>query len=384
MAPYFSFIVPVFNRPEEIWELLQSMVAQTYVQPFEVVIIEDGSTRSSEETILGFSGQLTIHYIKKPNTGPGDSRNYGMRRAKGSYFIILDSDCTLPNNYLKTVADSLSDAYVDCFGGPDAADSSFSALQKAINYAMTSFLTTGGIRGKKNAVDTFQPRSFNMGLSKKAFEKVGGFANIHPGEDPDLSIRLRKLGFTTKLMPEAFVYHKRRINWAKFYKQVMKFGSARPILNKWHPHSAKLTYWFPTIFVIFGMFAFIFWPLATAWPLIMYGMYFLAIFIDSLIKNKSLVVAFLSLFAVMIQFLGYGYGFLKSVLKLNFSHKKPEELFPQLFFKKQASTTYQKHCDTYIHYLHHQNHDDCRTYRRDRKWQNHSGELFQRIRHPCL
>ena len=191
----FSFIIPVYNRPNEIKELLNSLRLQTYNKTFEVVIVEDGSTISSEDVIGEYLDSVSISYYKKPNSGPGDSRNYGMARAKGNYFIVLDSDCILPPEYLKVVEESLKEDFVHCYGGPDAAHESFTAVQKAINYAMTSFLTTGGIRGGNKAVDKFQPRSFNMGISKEAYENVGGYGNIHPGEDPDLTIRIWNKGY---------------------------------------------------------------------------------------------------------------------------------------------------------------------------------------------
>ncbi len=328
----FSFIIPVYNRPEEIRELLQSLKEQEFSKTFEVVIVEDGSTESSSDVVDDFQGDLKISYYSKPNSGPGDSRNYGMKRAKGNYFIVLDSDCILPPQYLNNAHQSLSDKYIDCWGGPDAAHKSFSLVQKAINYAMTSVLTTGGIRGNKKMVNKFQPRSFNMGISKKAFEASGGFGQIHPGEDPDLSIRLWKKGFETRLIPEAFVYHKRRINWSKFYTQVKKFGTVRPILNKWHPETSKVTYWFPTLFCLGILAALLLWLLGIYLPILLYTGYFGLIFVDSLLKNKSLSIAVLSIVAVIIQFIGYGWGFLKSTLFLNFSNKKEKELFPELFF----------------------------------------------------
>ncbi|QWX82544.1 glycosyltransferase [Cellulophaga sp. HaHaR_3_176] len=330
----FSFIVPVYNRPNEIKELLDSLLEQTYTEPFEIVIVEDGSTISSEELILEYQSKLNITYLKKPNSGPGDSRNYGMERARGNYFIVLDSDCIIPPQYLVKANASLEKEYVDCYGGPDTAHESFTLVQKAINYAMTSFLTTGGIRGGKKAVDKFQPRSFNMGLSKKAFKTTGGYGNIHPGEDPDLTIRIWNAGFKTKLIPEAFVYHKRRIDWNKFYVQVNKFGMVRPILNKWHPETKKITYWFPTIFCLGFIFSVLIVILGVGYPMYLYSLYFLLLFIDSLLKNKNLAIALLSIAAVCIQFVGYGFGFLKSTLLLNFSSKKPQEVFPKLFFKK--------------------------------------------------
>lgn len=329
----FSFIIPVYNRPNEIKELLDSLWLQTYDQPFEVVIVEDGSTISSEEVIGEYVDVLSISYYKKSNSGPGDSRNYGMQKAKGNYFIILDSDCIVPPQYLIEADKSLQEDFVHCYGGPDAAHESFSNVQKAINYAMTSFLTTGGIRGGKKSVDKFQPRSFNMGISKEAFENVGGYGNIHPGEDPDLTIRIWNKGYRTKLISEAFVYHKRRIDWNKFYIQVNKFGMVRPILNKWHPETQKITYWFPTVFCV-GFFISLLLALIgfkILW--FMYSTYFLVLFIDALIKTRSLKVSVLALLATVIQFFGYGYGFLKSTLYINFSNKKPEEIFPKLFFR---------------------------------------------------
>jgi len=330
---HFSFIIPVYNRPDEIKELLESLSLQTYTKPFEVVIVEDGSTVDCKSVIAEYNSKLDISYLPKSNSGPGPSRNYGMERAKGNYFIVLDSDCIIPPQYLEVAEKSLNQEFVHCYGGPDAAHESFSLVQKAINYAMTSVLTTGGIRGNKTAVGKFQPRSFNMGVSKEAFENVGGYGKIHPGEDPDLTIRIWNKGYETKLIPEAFVYHKRRIDWKKFYIQVNKFGMVRPILNKWHSGTAKPTYWFPTFFCLGFIVAMVLAFQGILFPLWLYVIYLGLIFFDSLLKNKSIAIALLSIVAVCIQFIGYGYGFLKSTFLINFSSKSPQEIFPKLFFK---------------------------------------------------
>ncbi|PTX59725.1 cellulose synthase/poly-beta-1,6-N-acetylglucosamine synthase-like glycosyltransferase [Kordia periserrulae] len=331
----FSIIVPVYNRPDEVEELLESIKKQTFQEAFEVVIVEDGSTMPATDVIEAYKDALDITYYFKPNSGPGDSRNYGMKRAKGNYYLIFDSDCILPPQYLTEVSKALNRKYVDCFGGPDAAHSSFTTIQKAISYAMTAFLTTGGIRGGKNAVQKFQPRSFNMGISKAAFEATEGFGQIHPGEDPDLTIRIWKAGYETILIPEAYVYHKRRISWEKFRIQVNKFGMVRPILNLWHPETAKLTYWFPTLFCIGFIISILFSIfLAFHWFLIGYAVYFTLILLDALRTTKSIKIAFLSLIAVCIQFYGYGVGFLKSTIAIQIFKQKPEERFPKLFFKK--------------------------------------------------
>lgn len=328
-----SFIIPVFNRPDEIEELLGSFSELESEKSFEIVIVEDGSTVPCKSVIEKHSQELNIVYYYKQNSGPGDSRNYGMSKAKGSYFIILDSDCLIPKDYLVNVLKSLNTDFVDCFGGPDAAHDSFTNIQKAINFAMTSFISTGGIRGKKSSINKFQPRSFNMGISKESFEATKGFGRIHPGEDPDLSIRLWNLGYKTKLIPKAYVFHKRRISWKKFYKQVYKFGSVRPILNKWHPQTKKITYWFPTLFCLGFILSLILTRLGFVLALELYAVYFILAFIIAIVFTKSFLVAILSVFAICIQFIGYGYGFLKSTIKLLLSNKKVEEIFPNLFFK---------------------------------------------------
>ena len=333
MQLQFSFIIPVYNRPNEIQELLQSFMHLETKEDYEIVIVEDGSTIPSKEVAERFNSKLNISYFFKENSGPGDSRNYGMKHAKGNYFIILDSDCILPQNYLFEVSKSLQLEYVDCFGGPDAAHTSFSNLQKAINFSMTSFITTGGIRGNKRRVSAFQPRSFNMGLSKKAFEDSKGFGIIHPGEDPDLSIRLWNLGYKTKLISEAYVFHKRRISWRKFYKQVYKFGMVRPILNSWHPSTKKITYWFPTIFCLGFVSAIFLLFINIIWGFVAYILYFMLVFVMALVSTKSVLVSVLSIPAIVVQFVGYGYGFLKSTLSLQMSNDKPEMVFPELFFK---------------------------------------------------
>ncbi len=334
MQLQYSFIIPVYNRPDEILELLQSFEGLNTNTHFEIVIVEDGSSISSKEIVDIFNDKLNISYYFKENSGPGDSRNYGMKKAKGNYFIILDSDCILPENYLTEVEKSLEADYVDCFGGPDAAHQSFTNLQKAINFSMTSFITTGGIRGDKKSLDKFQPRSFNMGISKEAFEASKGFGNIHPGEDPDLSIRLWNLGYKTKLIPEAKVFHKRRISWSKFYTQVNKFGLVRPILNKWHPSTKKITYWFPTVFCIGFIIALMLLLLFNfKWLFYGYLLYFVLAFTLALVSTKSLVVSVLSIPAICIQFFGYGYGFFKSTWAVGVLNRNPETYFPKLFFK---------------------------------------------------
>jgi dephospho-CoA kinase len=334
---YFSIIIPVYNRPDEVNELLDSLSNTTFNKDFEIVIVEDGSSIDCKSVVESYQSKLNIAYYYKQNSGPGDSRNFGMKVAKGDFFLIFDSDCIIPEHYLTEVEKELHTNYVDCFGGPDNALKSFSPVQKAINFAMTSFITTGGIRGGSEKVIKFQPRSFNMGISKKAFLDSNGFGNIHPGEDPDLSIRLWKLGYKTRLFEKAFVYHKRRIDWDKFTIQVSKFGKARPILDSWYPEYKKLTFWFPSLFMIGFICSVLLLIVLIDIPLKLYFAYFVLVFIVASIQTKNLKIGFFAVIAVWKQFSGYGFGFLHSFFIINILNKKPEVAFPELFFPVNAT-----------------------------------------------
>ena len=308
----FSLIIPVYNRPQEIEELLYSLTKQDFKEDFEILIIEDGSKDTCEKAISRYERQLTIHYYFKENTGAGMSRNVGMQKASGNYFIILDSDVLLPNHYLSDVHKAITSNFTDAYGGADRAHISFNTWQKAISFSMTSLFTTGGIRGKKKGLGKFQPRSFNMGISKKAFEATNGFSKLKYGEDIDLTFRLWSAGFKTQFIEDAYVYHKRRTNIKAFYKQTFNFGTARPYLNKKYPDSAKLTYWFPSVFII-GFDIAILLALFLHWMFILpFAFYFLVIFLDALFQSANLKVAFCSIITTYTQFLGYGLGFLKS------------------------------------------------------------------------
>ena len=333
MNLYFSFIIPVYNRPQEVLELLESFTQLDYDKQYEIVIVEDGSTNSSESIVNQFKDNLNISYFYKQNSGPGDSRNFGMAKAKGNYFLILDSDVILPPNYLNEVEEALTNKYVDCFGGVDNAHQSFTNLQKAINFVMTSFLTTGGIRGGGEQLGKFQPRSFNLGISKEAFKISKGFGKIHPGEDPDLSMRLWDLGYSTALFSSVEVYHKRRISWQKFKIQVTKFGKCRPILNLWHPNSAKLTYWFPTVFCLGFFVSLVCLYLQFYLLSFFYLIYALLVFISGALRYKSFKIGVMCVFAMAVQFWGYGLGFLESTVKVRWLAQNPEKVFPKLFFK---------------------------------------------------
>lgn len=331
---FYSFIIPVYNRPHEVEELLDSFSKMdTAGIQYEILIVEDGSTEKSDGIVKEYQAQLPVNYFFKKNSGPGASRNYGMQIAKGNYFIILDSDVLMPSYYLRNVDQFLQKNYVDCFGGADAASDSFSEIQKAINFTMTSILTTGGIRGKEKAVKKFEPRSFNMGMSKEVFEVTQGYGKIHPGEDPDLSLRIEKAGFKTAFLPKAEVFHKRRIDWEKFRKQVYKFGMVRPILNSWHPESKSIVFWFPSVFMIGAIIAILALSVGFEALFLLYFVYFLAIFTLSSIENKSVVIGFYSVMSTVFQFFGYGYGFLKSFFYVRILKKDPREQFPELFFK---------------------------------------------------
>ena len=326
-----SFVIPVFNRPDEVDELLKSFSSMQGDKDFEIIIVEDGSANKCDHLVKKYNN-LNISYFFKKNSGPGDSRNFGMKKAKGEYFVILDSDVIIPKNYTKILIKNLNDNFSDCFGGVDDSHHSFNYFQKAVSYSMTSFITTGHIRGGNKSKD-FQPRSFNMGISKEAYLRSKGFGKIHPGEDPDLSIRLKKQGFSTKLYRDLKVFHKRRISVLSFFNQVYKFGVARSILNNRYPETKKIIYWFPLLFsYVFLVSIFLFLFKISNLILIIYLLYFLLIFVQSSFKNNPLV-GLLSIITTLIQFMGYGYGFFKSFILINiFPNKKIESIFPKMFF----------------------------------------------------
>jgi glycosyltransferase involved in cell wall biosynthesis len=330
--PYFSLIIPVYNRPEEIRELLESLTQQTN-KDFEVVVVEDGSTDDCKQIVESFCNKLNVRYFFKENSGPGQSRNYGAERSSGKYFIVLDSDCIIPPDYIENILQEINaDPKVDAFGGPDRALDSFTPVQKAINYAMTSFFTTGGIRGGKKKLDKFYPRSFNMGIRKEVYRALGGFSKMRFGEDIDFSIRLYKNSFSVKLFPSAYVYHKRRTDWKKFYKQVFNSGIARINLYKLYPDSLKLVHLLPSVFVLFA-FACVVSAFFCIYALLPLFLWVIIIFIDSAVKNKSLRIAFLSIIASFMQLFGYGMGFISAVWNLLVLKKDKYSAFERNFYK---------------------------------------------------
>ena len=310
----FSFIIPVYNRPDEVDELLYSMASQTQLD-FDIVIVEDGSEITCEDICDKYRDDLEINYYYKPNSGPGQSRNYGYKRASGNYCIFLDSDCVMPTKYFEVVYRELTKNYVDAFGGPDEAHEDFSDLQKAINYSMTSFFTTGGIRGSSEKLDKFHPRSFNMGYSREVFDQTDGFAKMRFGEDIDMSIRILKNGFKTRLIKDAFVYHKRRTNFKQFFKQVYNSGIARINLFKRHPQSLKLVHLLPMVFTLGNILLLILGLSISVIFLIPILVYMLMVFIDSTAKNTSFKIGLMSLITSYIQLFAYGFGFMKAVWK---------------------------------------------------------------------
>lgn len=342
----YSIVVPVYNRPDEVEELLESLTRQE-LKNFDVVIVEDGSSIPCKEICNKYSGQLEIHYYDKPNEGPGQSRNYGVDRARGEYVIILDSDVVLPEGYLKSIDKELADNPCDAFGGPDRAHPSFTKIQKAISYSMTSFFTTGGIRGGKKKLDKFYPRSFNMGLRHDVYDKLGGFSNMRFGEDIDFSIRVIKGGYKCRLFPESWVWHKRRTDFKKFFRQVFNSGIARINLHKRHPGSLKLVHLLPAVFTIgtsalvlcavVGILLSFFLGAKWLWltvaalaPLLLYS---LIIAFDAKKQFGSWWIGCLSVVAAYIQLLGYGSGFLTAWWKRCIKGQDEFHAFSKTFYK---------------------------------------------------
>ena len=346
----YSIIVPVFNRPDEVDELLQSLVGQT-LKDFEVVIVEDGSEKPCKDVCDKYAGKIDVKYFMKKNSGPGQSRNYGAERANGEYLIVLDSDVVLPEGYLKAVDDELNREPSDAFGGPDCAHDSFTETQKAISYSMTSFFTTGGIRGGKKKLDKFYPRSFNMGIRRDVYKRLGGFSKMRFGEDIDFSIRICKAGCKCGLFPEAWVWHKHRTDMRKFFRQVYNSGIARVNLYKLYPESLKLVHLLPMVFTVgvillfliacFGRIMMVYGNPADfySWYYLVVGalspilFFSLLIFIDSSIRNKSLPIGFISIGAAFVQLTGYGFGFISAWWKRCILGHDEFHAFEKTFYK---------------------------------------------------
>ncbi|WP_456099051.1 glycosyltransferase [Prevotella jejuni] len=323
----YSIIVPVFNRPDEVDELLESLLSQEE-KDFEVIIVEDGSQVPCKKVCDKYADRLDLHYYYKENSGPGQSRNYGAERAKGDYLLILDSDVVLPKGYIRAVSEELNREPADAFGGPDCAHESFTDTQKAISYSMTSFFTTGGIRGGKKKLDKFYPRSFNMGIRRDVYQELGGFSKMRFGEDIDFSIRIFKAGKRCRLFPEAWVWHKRRTDFRKFWKQVYNSGIARINLYKKYPDSLKLVHLLPMVFtvgttcllllILSGLFLLcipilnIIGSLLVMIGLMPLLLYSIIICVDSTMQNNSLKIGLLSIAAAFIQLTGYGCGFISA------------------------------------------------------------------------
>lgn len=327
----YSVIIPVYNRPDEVDELLKSLTTQHFTD-FEVIVVEDGSSVPCKEIVDRYTDKLDIKYFFKSNSGPGQSRNYGAERSEGEYLIILDSDVILPEGYFDAVEKELVASPADAFGGPDRAHDSFTDIQKAINYSMTSFFTTGGIRGGKKKMDKFYPRSFNMGIRKSTYEALGGFSPMRFGEDIDFSIRLFRNGNKVCLFPSAWVYHKRRTDWHKFFRQVYNSGIARINLYKKYPDSLKLVHLLPAAFTL-GVLFFLIGSLFCTWSLLPLGLFCLLIFADSSIQNKSIKIGFLSIIASFIQLSGYGCGFLDAAWNRLVLKKEEFSAFQKTFYK---------------------------------------------------
>ena len=309
----YSVVIPVYNRPDELSELLESLTHQRY-KNFEVLVVDDGSRQRADEVAAAFAAKLSIRYFYKPNTGQGFSRNYGFERATGDYFVVYDSDTIVPPQYFQELDNALSHNWLDAFGGPDAAHSSFSDLQRAISYSMTSIFTTGGIRGnKKNAGGAFQPRGFNMGLSRAVFEATGGFAKRDAGEDVELSARLAQLHYKVGLIETCFVYHKRRGTFGQFFWQIVQFGRTRVDLQRQFGTPLKLVHALPAVFAL-GCVSVPFWYFVSSalfkFSLVFLSLFSLAIFVDATRLTKNVRVGALSVAAAFVQLTAYGFGFI--------------------------------------------------------------------------
>lgn len=336
----YSVIVPVYNRPNECEELLESLIHQTQ-HDFEVIIVEDGSSVPCRDVVERYADKLAVHYYDKPNSGPGQTRNYGVERANGEYVIILDSDVVLPEGYFAAIDAELAANPCDAFGGPDRAHESFSTTQKAINYAMTSFFTTGGIRGGKAKLDKFYPRSFNMGVRREVYQALEGFSAMRFGEDIDFSTRIFKNGYRCRLFPEAWVYHKRRTDLKKFFKQVHNSGIARIHLSHRHPGTHKLVHLLPAVFTLGVAFLLVLallslcfgYEIGTFFSLSPLLLFAFLIGVDATRQSRSLAVGITAIAAAFVQLMGYGTGYLSAWWRCNVRREGEFEAFSQTFYQ---------------------------------------------------
>lgn len=311
-TPYFSVIIPVYNRVDEIRDLLESLSHQT-CKNFEVVIVEDGSTVTCRDVVAAYEGSMYLRYYYKENEGRSIARNYGMERAIGKYFVFFDSDCVIPENYFCVLSEKLQQTGLDCFGGPDNAHDSFTDKQKAISYSMTSFLTTGGIRGGKVSLEKFTPRTFNMGFSHDVYDKVGGFREMF-SEDIDMSTRIRNAGFKIGLIHDAQVYHKRRVDFKKFFRQVHVFGMSRITLKLLYPGSLKIVHTLPALAVIIGLLLVVLTIFVSPWFILPVALYLILIALLATLQTNSLKIGLLAVPASVIQISGYGSGFIRAYM----------------------------------------------------------------------
>ena len=327
----YSIIIPVYNRPDEVDELLYSLTRQSETD-FEVVVVEDGSAVPCKDVCEKYAQKLRIQYFTKPNSGPGQTRNYGVERAQGDYVLILDSDVVLPEGYLAAVSAELQRDPADAFGGPDSSHPSFTDTQKAISYSMTSFFTTGGIRGGKKKLDKFYPRSFNMGVRRETYLDLGGFSEMRFGEDIDFSTRIFKSGARCRLFPEAWVWHKRRTDLKKFFKQVHNSGIARINLTKRHPGTLKLVHLLPAAFTL-GLALLLLAAPFCPWSLLPIGVFAVLIGTDAALRERSLKVGLIAIAAALVQLTGYGTGFLRAWWQRCVQGKGEFEAFRKNFYK---------------------------------------------------
>jgi|WetSurMetagenome_2_1015567.scaffolds.fasta_scaffold75701_2 glycosyltransferase involved in cell wall biosynthesis len=328
---YFSIVVPTFSRPDEVSELLASLVFQKN-KNFEVIIADGSPDDSVRQVIESYNERLDLKYLYHKGLGISESRNWGVENARGDYIVFFDSDCVIPPHYFKVAGEFLKIDPLDSYGGPDRASENFNKQQRAISYAMTSFFTTGGIRGRKKHVGQYQPRSFNMGIRRNVFNALHGFSGLKVSEDIDLSIRLNKNGYRSGFIEDAYVFHKRRSTFYKFFRQVLSFGSGRIDLQMRHGDALKPVHMLPSLFVLYlisglvaGIFSrevFIFWAGSAV-------TYMVAILIDATIQNRNLVIGLMSVYAAFVMLIGYGLGMIKAaclrfVLRSRKESEKPE------------------------------------------------------------
>ncbi len=319
---FISVITPSYNRASELEHLMRSISAQSIDHNlFELIISDDGSTDDTEALINSWQekASFSIKYISQENKGPGAARNHGLEKSIGELILFIDSDCEAHPKWIETIVDEYHKSEFDACGGPDGGKKDFTLLQKAIDYSMTSFFTTGGMRGhSEKMISKFYPRTHNMGVKRDKYEAVGGFGNLRHGQDIEFSHRIRTSGGKIRFIKNALVYHRRRTSLRQFIKQVFNWGVARINLGKIDTAMLEPVHFLPSLSILLSLFIILIiyqldWGISEIFLLFFSPLSIICLL--GALNKKDLRVFPILLLVIPIQIFGYGLGFLQAYIR---------------------------------------------------------------------